>query len=159
MRTGLEKHCLSLEKTSSRDKVAVGGYMEHIERQVIENITNTAVRSAVQGMLYRFSNAPHLKKFLLKSFIHFPHYNQILKEASTSARNVGKFHYKLEDAELIDFIAEQVKETQRHTAREAIESFRMFSARLTFSRDFKNLLNSDSYMEIENYVLKTQVKG
>jgi hypothetical protein len=95
---------------------------------------------------------PEFKHFLLKSFVTYPVYNELLKERAANSKNIGQYYHHLKDAELVGFILRHTDPLSQHLLTEAKECFRMLQSRLQFALKFNYLLSTASFKEIENYV-------
>lgn len=124
--------------------------MDLIISQVFKKIKDPYIRDLIDFFTEQVTDN-ELRNFFLKSFLVYPHYNQVRKEAFTSAHLSGFSHHKLKNSALEVFIEEKLKEAESDIKKEARESFRIFSAKLKYSK-FKNLLHSPEFEEMERYV-------
>lgn len=132
--------------------------LHHVVSQVLKKITETHIRELLLFFTSRLSRNPELENFLLKSFLVYPHYDQVRREAAASARLNGASHHKLKDKELDNFVVERLRDVEVEIKREASESFKVFSAKLKYSRQ-RVLLITPEFEEIAQYVHETTKKS
>lgn len=102
---------------------------------------------------FLFTHLPsHLALFLDRCFRSYPYYTYIKKDATREALRIGKSVLELEGEDLERFVDTKLWNVEKETQRDTIESFRILRAKLFYSKDFKHLLNTYEFAELEKYV-------
>lgn len=126
--------------------------MEQVVEIISKKILDANIRDILSFMSSLISDT-QLKNLLLKSFVQYPHYAYLKKEAELSIRtNAKQYHQQLNVNAVNSLIYEGLKEIDASIKKEARDCFDIFTNKLKYSVRYRYLIDTDDFKRLDAYL-------